>query len=57
MVRGVRMRQQAREVDGRRSSFILRTVKQWKRLPREVVLSPSLKVYKTKLEKALGNLF
>ncbi|KAK4807852.1 hypothetical protein QYF61_007758 [Mycteria americana] len=45
-----------REVDVRRNFFIMRAVQKWSRLPREVVLSPFLKVFKTRLEKALGNL-
>lgn len=31
-------------------------VKHWKKLPRDIVFSPSLEVFKTKLDKALNNL-
>lgn len=57
MVYGVRMRNSRRKLKQERGNFfIMRAVKQWNRLPREVVLSPSLKAFKTRLEKALGNL-
>jgi len=32
--------------------FNMRTVKKWNRLPREVLRSPSLEVFKTRLGKA-----
>lgn len=40
----------------RKSFFILRTVKQWERLPREVVQPLSFEFFKTELDKALRNL-
>lgn len=36
--------------------FFTMTVKQWRRLPREVVRSPSSPIYKTWLDKVLSNL-
>ena len=36
--------------------FIVRVVKQWNRLPREAVDTPSLEVFKTRLDGALSNL-
>lgn len=33
--------------------FLVKLIKYWKRLPREVSGSPSLEVFKTKLNKAL----
>ena len=36
--------------------FTVRAVKQWSRLPREIVQSTSLEVFKTLLDKALSNL-
>jgi len=40
----------------RRKKFNIRTVKQWNRLPKELVLSPSLEVVKIQPEKAMSNL-
>lgn len=34
----------------------MKTVKQWNKLPKEVMQSPSLKVFKFQLVKALSNL-
>lgn len=42
--------------DIRKKLFTLRVMWQWDRLPREVVGAPSLKVFKTRLNGALGNL-
>ncbi|GAB0183073.1 hypothetical protein GRJ2_000772600 [Grus japonensis] len=36
--------------------FPVRVVRQWNRLPREVVAAPSLQVFKARLDGALGNL-
>ena len=36
--------------------FTRRVVRCWNRLPREVVDAPSLEVFKTRLDEALGNL-
>ena len=40
----------------RKKFFMLRVVKHWHRLPREVVDAPSLEVFKVRLDGALGNL-
>ena len=36
--------------------FTLRVTEHWNRLPREVVESPSLEVFKTRVDKVLYNL-
>ena len=42
--------------EGRFRFFIMRVVRCWNRLPREVVDAPSLKVLKARLDGALGSL-
>ena len=37
----------------RKNFFTLRMTKRWNRLPREVVKSPSLEIFKTRLDKVL----
>ncbi|KFO81399.1 hypothetical protein N303_01609, partial [Cuculus canorus] len=43
-------------LDIRRNFFTMRVVKHWHRLPREAVDAPSLEVFKTRLDGALGSL-
>jgi len=40
----------------RKNFFTLRVTEPWNRLPREVVESPSLEIFKTHLDKVLCNL-
>ncbi|GAB0188967.1 hypothetical protein GRJ2_001362000 [Grus japonensis] len=40
----------------RKNFFTLRVTKQWNRLPREVAQSPSLEIFKTRLDTILCNL-
>ncbi|KFP96565.1 hypothetical protein N329_11800, partial [Haliaeetus albicilla] len=40
----------------RKKLFMMRMVRHWNRLPREVVDAPSLEVFKARLDGALSNL-
>mgnify|MGYP001855900980 FL=1 len=42
-------------MDIRQKSYTVRVVRQWNRLPREVVDAPSLDTFKVKLDQALDN--
>ncbi|KFV84305.1 hypothetical protein N308_09901, partial [Struthio camelus australis] len=39
----------------RKNLFTLRVTEHWNRLPREVVDSPSLEIFKSYLDRVLGN--
>ncbi|KFW93455.1 hypothetical protein N336_08723, partial [Phalacrocorax carbo] len=43
-------------LDIRKNFFVMRVVKQWNRLPREVVEAPSRETFKVGLDGALSNL-
>ena len=43
-------------MDIRKEFFMMRAVRNWHRLPREVGEAPSLEVFKVRLEGALSNL-
>ncbi|KGL98787.1 hypothetical protein N301_02687, partial [Charadrius vociferus] len=44
------------KLDIRKKFFTVRVVRHWNMLPREAVDTPSLKVFKARLDGALGNL-
>jgi len=43
-------------LDIRKKFFTMRVVRHWNRLPRDVVYSPSVEVFKARLDGALSNL-
>ncbi|KFV04789.1 hypothetical protein N340_06244, partial [Tauraco erythrolophus] len=53
---GFKLKEGRFRLDLRKKLFTLRVVRQWNRLPREVVNAPSLEVFKARLDEALGNL-
>ncbi|KFV12594.1 hypothetical protein N340_13526, partial [Tauraco erythrolophus] len=53
---GFKLKEGRFRLDIRKTFFTQRVVKHWNRLPREVEDVPSLKVFKARLDEALGNL-
>ncbi|KFP16790.1 hypothetical protein Z169_05460, partial [Egretta garzetta] len=53
---GFKLNQGMFRLDIRKKFFTMRVVKHWNRLPREVVVAPSLETFKARLDGALSSL-
>ena len=53
---GHKLKQRKLQLNRRKNFLTLRMTEPWNRLPREVVESPSLEIFKTRLDKVLYSL-
>jgi len=53
---GFKLKEGRYRLDIRKKYFVMRVVKHWHRLPREVVDAPFLETFKVRLDEALSNL-
>ena len=53
---GFKLKEVILRLDIRKTFFMMRVVRHWNRLPKEVLEAPSLAVFKARLNKALSNL-
>jgi len=54
--KGAKVKHRMSQLNLRKNFFTLRVMEHWNRLPREVVISPSLEIFKTHLEVVLCSL-
>ena len=53
---GFKLKEDKFSLDIRKKFFIVKVVRHWNRLPRQVVPAPSLEVFKARSDGALSNL-
>ncbi|KFV68444.1 hypothetical protein N307_04687, partial [Dryobates pubescens] len=53
---GLKLEEGRFSLDIRKKFYTVRVVRHWNRLPREAVDTPSLEVFKARLDEALSNL-
>ncbi|KFP93818.1 hypothetical protein N329_04924, partial [Haliaeetus albicilla] len=53
---GFKLKEGRLRLDIRKTFFMMRVMKHWQRLPREVVDAPSPETFKSRLDRALSNL-